>query len=115
MKILPTLLLLKPWLPSPAPPPPNPGPEMSAFGVYSIPLSEALLGQGSWQQKYYVDQALTGLQRNFAPGLLRNGFGDVASTKTRFGLAVYFGGDLQDIYKSDLYWRTCYQLSGCSP
>lgn len=82
--------------------------ELKKFSVYRMNVWTALSGGGTWKLVYTVSPAVTGLQRNFAPGFLRNSYGDMAATRPSAGIATYFGGDNGDVYQSDIYWRTCY-------
>lgn len=82
--------------------------EESQFSVYKMnvgfePWTSLPGTSGTWQLVYTVNQAVTGQLVNFAPGLLRDGYGNVASTKKLFGIRTFFGADQGNIYTSNLY------------
>lgn len=64
---------------------------------------------------YSVKPQVTGFSRNFAPGLMHNGYGDLGGIKSQYGIATFFASDNGSIAQADLWWRTCYSPYTCGP
>jgi len=67
-------------------------PETYEIKLFRMPMGDLLAGSGTWERLGDINGDVTGKQFNFAPGFLRNAWGDVAYELHNLGgLTVYFG------------------------
>lgn len=82
----------------------NCSPETYEMGIYRMPLASFFAGTGDWQLLGWIDTASTGSQNNFAPSLVRDGYGNLLVTSN--SLTVVFSAGRARIAEGPNQWKT---------